>query len=473
MPLDILKDELKVEMAKDAVKENDVLNLPKDEEPLKEVRHEPPQPEEPPESEPKPKEAAVPKLETPPITAIPKPDEPKPDTNIKVPEPDGKIENNSANFPKTPLPEIISETKIRDEIDSEAIKKEEKELEAGKKEEVKEEEGNSNHVNLVLQDLKKQSIVQQQILEDSKKVLEEIKHRQEAQDDEKKKMEQEALNMEKRKAVEKISKIAKMAIEKLGGKPAAPLNLVLNRTNLIPLPLVIANNSIPNKLLPDETKDTNKQPVKLIDILKANPNPSAILATNNSFDRETRSAENVKRKESKPIEKIKEVRQEVEKAINEIEQAAMLASKTARDATLKPAKIKDKADANISVGEKDANVKVQDEKGETVKADIEDATKKDIADTEGQHVNVINGKVENVKVGEWVKEGGGKKITEIKVSEEVKQIKDVKEVGKETCNDCDKDVPKLTNPDVINLPNIRPDVEQQPRGFESIDGDLR
>ncbi|KAK5642040.1 hypothetical protein RI129_008207 [Pyrocoelia pectoralis] len=157
------------------------------------VRHEPPQPIEPVADEvvENPKEA--PKEIEQPVNDLRN----KKDDDVKQVE----VEKEPDKPPKKE-----SNTKKVEEVDIEAIQKEEKEIFEDEKQKLKDVE--EKNINL-LKKMEKQNEAQQKVMEESKKILEEIKQRQ---------IEEEKLKnveMAKQKAAEEIQQIANKAIEQL------------------------------------------------------------------------------------------------------------------------------------------------------------------------------------------------------------------------------------------------------------------
>ncbi|KAJ8929127.1 hypothetical protein NQ314_018212 [Rhamnusium bicolor] len=171
----VVADIVKIDQTTLKVMENDQ---------IKEIRHEPPQP-----------------VQDQPISVPVEPD--KADVK-KLPETFTK------NGRSEPVKKAVNESKVdqkNDEVDIEAIKKEDKEVELQEKE--KNKEGDNHQV--LIDTIQKQNEVQKEIVEQQKKLIEAIKNQQknvEVNDIDK-------VNEEKLKAVKQIESIALKAIQKI------------------------------------------------------------------------------------------------------------------------------------------------------------------------------------------------------------------------------------------------------------------
>ncbi|KAB0796045.1 hypothetical protein PPYR_10106 [Photinus pyralis] len=188
---------------------------------IEEIRHEPPQPIEPVVDEiPEAPKEVIKENEQP----VDKKSDEKPIAKEKEPDKPPKKTTNSKKV---------------EEVDIEAIKKEEKEIFEDEKQKLKVAE--EKNIDL-LKKMEKQNEVQQKVVEESKKILEELKQRQIKEEKIK------DVEMEKRKAAEEIQLIANKAIERL--KLADTKNEVEKKNETLKpnmsIPLVLSR--VPQKL---------------------------------------------------------------------------------------------------------------------------------------------------------------------------------------------------------------------------------
>lgn len=243
----ILSNENKMEIQKVVTAVNVPPEKPPDgEKPAKEIRHEPPQPEEPQESvvsakNPPENEVKPEKVET-------KPEKPH-EKQGPVVEPVLPAENPKPDEAKPEETKNIEKQKKTEDVDIEAIKKEDSELK-------EQEKSKEDVLKKQLDILKQQNEVQKQIVEQQKQILEVIKQHQEHVSE---KEDLEKVKQKKLEAVKQIETIAKQAIESLGGKEDEKKEKP-QPVKLVPLPIVVSNNLTIDGKPRQET--TNKTVIK-------------------------------------------------------------------------------------------------------------------------------------------------------------------------------------------------------------------
>lgn len=244
----------------------------------KEIRHEPPQPEEPPENvvsaKIPPKNEAKPEVianvgvheKQGPVVEPVLPESENEENMLapEKPELDKKEQNPieiSNDLEKKVAGPVVEAEKKTEEVDIEAIKKEDVELK-------EQEKSKEDALKKQIDTLKKQNEVQMQIVQQQQQILEVIKQQHEVLVNEKQKEEIEKVQQKKLEAVKQIESIAKQAIESLGVKDTKPdekknenksaeskLKNIENMNEsrkLVPLPLAVSNNlTIDGKLRGD------------------------------------------------------------------------------------------------------------------------------------------------------------------------------------------------------------------------------
>jgi sodium-coupled neutral amino acid transporter 10 len=194
----------------------------------KEVRHEPPQPEEPvenvvktPKNEVKVEVKSAEDKQGPVVEPVQPPDEKVEESGKEevvrvvdekkmIEEEDGKKKDEGKEMKiGEEKKDVIKEVKKNDEVDIEAIKKEDTEL---KEQEEKKQTQDRNQI--LIDTIQKQNEVQMEIVEQQKKLIEVIQKQQESGNNN----DLDKVNEEKVKAVKQIESIARKAIESISGQ---------------------------------------------------------------------------------------------------------------------------------------------------------------------------------------------------------------------------------------------------------------